>query len=271
MKINISIFFLFPILLIFFSNCTTDYFGFSESDEDMATSPHLNYKVAIAYCNKFNINGFSGILVAYYDWNQETFNKNKAQLYLQKVPYEFTYPPTNYIQIHSSYIANNQTVFKETPVSIKVVSNSTAEKSTLVTTIGHDLLKEMGDISIDKLIQTHHFVLTDMSGWHAITLSVFNVRNKPVKKAQAQVLIPPFEANPHTYLNTHNKEQLLFKLHPFANIDHASTNDQAFYEKGVDFCKESPIQFKIPPFKAQPITANPVDNIIDDLSLLPSF
>ena len=264
MKINVFIFFVFSTILIFSSNCTTDYFGFSEAD-----SPDFNPQVAMAYCNKFNINGFSGILVAYYDWNQKTFNKNKAQLYLQSVPYEFIYPPTNYIQVHSFYIANNQKKFNTTPVSMEVVRSATDEKSILVTTIGHDLLKEMGEISIDDLIKDYNLILRDVDGWQAITLSVFNAKNKPIKTAQ--VLIPPFEANPHTYLNAHNKERLLNQLHPFGNINHTDAKDQTFYEKGLDFCKESPIQFEVPSFETQPLTADPVNQFIEDLSLLPSF
>ena len=266
MRINLFIFLLF-IHLAFFSNCTTDYFGFSEDEE--GPPDYLRNPVALmAYCNKFNINGFNGFLVAYYDWNEEAFDKNKAQLYLANVPYEFTYPPTNYIQVHSFYIANNQKVFNKTPVSMDIFNDSSSERSVLVTTIGHDLLEDTGGISIDELIQTNSFVLRDMNGWHGITLSVFDVQNKPMKTAE--ILIPPFEANPNTFLNAHNEENRLFQLHPFVNISqNTNTTDQTFYEKGLDFCKESQVQFDIPAFETQSPAEDPVDKLIEDLSFLP--
>ena len=267
MKINFILFTLF-IPLVFFSNCTTDYFGFSSSEEGNNSQYLQNPTSAMAYCNKFDSNGFSGFLVAYYDWDKDAFNKNKARLYLEKVPYEFTYPPTNYIQVHSFYIANNKKTFNKIPVSMDVVQNSTSEKSILITTIGHDLLVDMGEIPIDQLIQKHSFILRDVNGWHGITLSVFDLKNKPIKIAQ--VLIPPFDANPNTFLNTHNRERLLSQLHPFSNISNTNTTDQSFYEKALDFCKESPAQFNVPPFKPQPVTSDPVvDKLIEELSFLP--
>ena len=268
MKINLFIFLLF-IPLAFFSNCTTDYFSFSESG-DGSYGDSQNSSAAMAYCNKFSINGFDGFLVAYYDWNEDIFDKNKAQLYLAAVPYEFTYPPTNYIQIHSFYIASNKKVFNKTPVSMDIFNDSSAERSTLVTTIGHDLLEDMRGISIDELIQDNSFILKDMDGWHGITLSVFNVQNKPVKTAE--VLIPPFEANPNTFLNAHNQEKRLFQLHPFVNISQSTnTTDQTFYEKGVDFCRESQVRFDIPAFEDHSSAGgDPVDKLIEDLSFLPN-
>ena len=265
MKINLLIFLLL-IPLAFFSNCTTDYFTFSESGEGL----YGDSQAAMAYCNKFSINGFSGFLVAYYDWNEETFDKNKAQLYLANVPYEFTYPHTNYIQVHSFHIASNKKVFNKTPVSMDIFNDSSAERSTLVTTIGHDLLEDMRGISIDELIRDNSFILKDMDGWHGITLSVFNVQNRPIKTAE--VLIPPFEANPNTFLNAHNQEKRLFQLHPFVNISqNTNTTDQTFYEKGVDFCRESQVRFDVPAFEDHSSAGeDPVDKLIEDLSFLPN-
>ena len=265
MKINLSILFLLPLLFISFSNCTTDYFNFSESGEKGSNTDYsFNSSEAMAYCNKFNAKGFNGVLVAYYDWDQDTFNTNKTQLYLWNVPNEFTYPPTNYIQLHAFYIANNKTVFNKPPLTMEIIKNSSSETSSLVTTIGHDLLEAMGDITIDELMQNYSFILEDMKGWQGVVLSVFDAQNKPMKTTQ--ILKPPFEANPHTYLDKHNREQLLFKLHPFEEIAYINKKDQTFYEKAVDFCDNVPIQFEVPAFETHNV--DPVDQLIESLSFL---
>ena len=268
-----KILFLLALILTLFPNCTTDYFGFSEDTASNNTAARS--LVPMVYCNKFNENGFNGILISYYDWDTEQFNTSKSQLYLWSVPSEFSHPPTNYIQMHSFSIANNKETYNSSPVTIEMTPDSSAlsEQNILVTTIGHDLLDDVGGISINELIKTHSFTLEDINGWHGVTLSVFNVHNKPIKTAQ--VLIPPFAANPHTYLNNNNQEQLLFKLHPFEKIAHIHKSDKVFYNKGLEFCEASPFPLEIPAFNSSSESANttedPVDGFTQDLSLLPDL
>ena len=272
MKTNIPVFFLLATLLVFFPNCTTDYFGLSsELDEETYTDSSFSSEIPMAYCNKFNKNGFKGILTAYYDAEQDTFNKNKAILYLWNIPDEFTYPPTNYIQVHSFTISNNRTAFNPTPTSMTItkIKGSNREQSSIITTLGHDLLEYLGDISIAELTKNYSFILKDMDGWHGISISVFNARNKPEKTIK--ILIPPFPANPHTYLEKNNQERLLFELHPFETISYNNDMDQVFYEKGVDFCKDSPVEFEIPGFTKSSTTTDPVEQLIEDLSFLPDL
>lgn len=266
MNTNIPVFFLLATFLVFFPNCTTDYFGFSElGEETNADSPYSD-QIPMAYCNKFNKNGFKGILTAYYDADQDTFHRNKARLYLWNIPDEFTYPPTNYIQVHAFNISNNKTVFKPTPTSMTLIKDSDYEESSIITTLGHDLLEYLGDVSIEELGQNYSFILKDINGWHGISISVFNARNKPEKTIK--VLIPPFPANPHTYMDRNNQERLLFALHPFEAISYNNDMDRVFYEKGVDFCKDSPVEFEIPDFTQSSAPTDPVNQLIEDLSFL---
>ena len=264
---NITIIFLLFISLTAFSNCTLDYFNLSNAThEEFSSSDSL--PSAMTYCNKFNINGFTGILTAWYDWDKETFDTNKAQLYLWSVPTEFTHPPTNYIQIHSFRIENNRKIFKESPVNIEVVKNSSNERRTSITTIGHDLLEDLG-LSIEELIQDNSFVLKDTEGWHGISISIFNVYNKPITKTQ--ILIPPFEANPHTYLEKQNQERMLHELHPFKKLASITHKDKIFYEKGRDFCKDSPAQFEVPFFSTGSTEdEDEIDRLLKDVSFIPS-
>ena len=261
---------LFILILVSFSNCTTDYFGFSEDAELSNSSTHS--MVPMTYCNKFNENGFTGIIISYYDWNTEKFNTNKSHLYLWNVPYEFTHPPTNYIQVHSFSIANNTENYNRSPITMRVTPDSSAhsEQAILVTTISHDLLDDIGGITINDLIKTHSFILEDLKGWHGITLSVFNAYNKPIKTTR--MLIPPFAANPHTYLNNNNQEQFLLKLHPFENMAHIHKTDKVFYDKGLEFCEAAPVPLEIPPFKGvETDTTDPVNEFINELSVLPDW
>lgn len=259
------------LILLSFPNCTTDYFGFSEDTEFNGSS--IRSLIPMAYCNRFNENGFNGIIISYYDWNTEEFNNNKAHLYLWSVPYEFTHPPTNYIQAHSFSIANNKETYNESPISMQVTPDSSSSfgQNILITTISHDLLEDVGGITIDELIKTHSFVLENLKGWQGITLSTFNVHNKPLKKAQ--VLIPPFAANPNTYLNNNNQEQRLLTLHPFEKMAHIHKTDRVFYDKGVEFCEDSPVPLEIPPFNGtnESTKTDPVNEFINELSLLPDL
>ena len=270
MKTNIPAFLLGGTLLIFFLSCTTDYFGFSEEDVGASSKEEWsNPLIPMAYCNKFNKEGFSGILTAYYDVDQGAFNKNKVRLYLYSVPDEWTYPPSNYIQVHAFSISNNRTVFNPTPISMILIKDSNNDRSSIITTLGHDLLEYLGDISIEELINSYSFLMKDINGWNGISLSVFNAKNKPIKTTK--VLIPPFPANPHTYLDENNKEQLLFKLHPFESISYNNDADQLFYQKGVEFCKDSPEEFEIPPWGGSSSHSDPIDQLMEDLSFLPGF
>lgn len=270
MKTNIPAFLLGATLLVFFLNCTTDYFGFSEEDVGENSKKELYDPLTpMAYCNKFNKEGFSGILTAYYDVDQDTFNQNKARLYLYSIPDEWTYPPTNYMQVHTFSISNNKTVFNPTPVSMIIIKDSNSESSSIITVLGHDLLEYLGNISIDELIKNYSFLLKDMNGWNGISLSIFNARNKPIKTTK--ILIPPFPANPHTYLDKNNQERLLFKLHPFESISYNNDTDQIFYEKGVEFCKDSPEDFEIPSFQRSSASPDPLDQLMEDLSFLPDL
>ena len=268
---NIQRFFLIlPVIVFSFFNCKADYFDFSSKLGGTAggsSSASRQEDTALIYCNKFNAQGFSGVLTAYYDPEKEGFNTNKAQLFLWNIPYEFEYPATNYIQVHAFYIANNKKVFKKNPVSMELVKSASSQKVSLVTTVGHDLLEDLGE-KANELIQNYHFILKDMDGWHGVTFSVFDKHNKPVKSLQA--LIPPFTAHPSAFFRKHNQERLLSELHPFKTISsgHEKENNKIFYDKGVDFCKDSPVKFDIPPLAEEPEEQDPLDQLIQDLSLI---
>ena len=264
-KINIYIYILNLIFFLFFPSCTVDFFDFST---DTTREGEADFTSPMVYCNKFNENEFKGVIVAYYDWDNDVFNKNKAQLYFWSVPDEFTYPPTNYIQIHLFSISNNVTNFDKKAVSFKMTGNST---SSLVTTISRELLEEMGDISVQDLIDDNKFILRNIGGWDGVSISVFDEQNKPVKTVQ--LLIPPFEANPHTFLNNSNREQRLLQLHPFAKIsDNSNNTDKIFYEKGIESCKSAPIDFEVPSFEeyqeARGANEDSIDDLLKDLSLI---
>ena len=267
-KIFIGLFALF----MSFSNCTTDYFGFSgPNSEELSSVLDFQPVAVMTYCNRFDKEGFRGTITAYYDHNQDEFDTNKARLYLRRVPSEFTYPPTNYIQMHPFYIANNKTVFKESPANIEVINNSTNDKLAIITTLGQDFINEKTNAkSINDFLRKYSLILEDMSVWQGVALSVFDGRNKPLKTAQ--VLIPPFEANPQTYLENQNNERRLTELHPFQQISHINANDKVFYEKGLDFCEDAPIEFEVPDFATHADSAgSSVDQLLEELSLLPEF
>lgn len=261
-KIHTYIFFLSLIFFLSFSSCTADFFDFS-TDTTGDGKGEMDFTDPMVYCNKFHENGFRGTITAYYDWDNDNFHTDKAQLYLWNVPDEFTYPPTNYIQIHLFSVSNNKKNFDKKPVSFEIVGSATA--SSLVTTISHELLEELGDISIQDLIDGNKFILRDIGGWHGVSLSIFDEQNKPVKTAQ--LLIPPFEANPHNFFNNNNREQRLLELHPFEKISSNPNNtDKVFYEKGIEFCKSVSIDFEVPSFEEQEASrADEADSSIDDL------
>jgi len=269
MKQIMAVFFLL-ITINFYSSCAIDYFGFSEEELD---SENVQFSEPMAYCNKFNTDGFKGIVTAHYDFDTDRFNTNVARLYLWNVPYEFAYPPINYIQVHSFNIRNNKEVFNKTPITMKIIAGAGSATLARLSTIGHDFLDEMNIDSIDDLIQTHSFILEDIAGWDGVNISIFGGDNKPIKVAQ--ILIPPFEANPNNYLERHNREKRLLRLHPFQkllDINDTGT-DQVFYDKARAFCENAPVRFEVPPYEEQFAKGGEVDivdQLIEDLSFLPS-
>ena len=258
---------IFPLFFIFYSACQLDYFSWSSSQVNSTVEDGLSQSATdnMVYCNKFDTKGFSGILTAYYDLEKDGFDNNKAQLYLWKVPAEFQYPPTNYIQLHLFRIEEGQETFHKSPVPIDLISKITGTSSYLIKALDHRLLDEQRSPSIDHFLNTYIFILKDIRGWQGLTLSVFNENNKPIKSAQ--VLLPPFPADPRVYLTRNNKERALQNLHPFANLSHTKETDRVFYEKGLDFCKGSPVNFDVPAFEKQGPAS--LDQLLDEFSFLP--
>ena len=258
---------IFPLFFLLYSACQLDYFSLSRSQVSSTVEDGLPQKAGDnqVYCNKFDTKGFSGILTAYYDLEKDAFNNNKAQLYLWKVPGEFKHPPTNYIQLHLFRIEEGREIFNKNPVNINLISKTKGTSSFLIKALDHRLLSEQASPSIDDFLNTYIFILEDTSGWQGLTLSVFNEKDKPIKVAQ--VLLPPFSADPRVYSARNNDEQLGLKLHPFGDLSQTNEPAKAFYEKGLDFCKGSPVSFDIPDFEEKG-PAN-LEQILDEFSFLP--
>ena len=193
-----------------------------------------------AYCNKFNLNGFNGIIVPHFEQNK--FNSNKARLFLWEAPYEFEYPKSNYIQFHSFYVKNNKEKYNSAPVSIELFDDQALRAEDVVTAISHDLLESL-DMPIGAFLQKYSFILQDIEGWQALSMSVFNSQNRPL--TTTKVLIPPFSAHPELFHTQNNQEQLLFQLHPFSKISKVNNNEIAFYEKAIDICNDAPIDLNL--------------------------
>ena len=258
------------LFFVFLSHCKVDHFSFSRRDDshELGTRPSYRETENLIYCNKFHTNGFQGILTAYYDLGAKDWDRNKAQLYLWKVPVEWTYPPTNYIQLYAFRIEDGREIFSPTPVNINLIINATKDTSLTITALDHHLLKEKGGLSIDKFLKSHVFILEDVGGWQGLALSVFNEENKSVKTAR--VLLPPFPAEPQVYLRKNNNEKLLLKQHPFGNLFHAEEEAHTFYKKGLDFCKKVSLDFEVPTFSESSGPAN-LDQLIDEFSFLPDW
>ena len=255
------------LFLFIFCGCTLDYFGFSGGGKGEGSSQSFSHtpNVGMVYCNRFSINDFRGMITAYYDKEQKSFNTNKAQLFLWKTPYEFVYPKTNYIQVHSFTTSQNVKTFKPTPVRMEIINKSALSRYTYATVIGHELIEQSKNESLDEFVKQYSFVLEDLKGWEGITLSVFDVRDRPVKTAS--ILIPPFPANPQTYLGTYAGEQSLLELHPFHNLLHSpKVSDRTFYEKGKAWCQSQSVEFEVPSLPDYLLNDTSVDSLLEELA-----
>ena len=253
---------------VLFTACSAQHLNLSLDSTAPVQIDHTQ-----AYCNKFNLNGFNGIITSYFDPVQNKLNTNKAKLFLWEAPYEFKYPKSNYIQFHSFYVKNNREEYNSSPVSIELFNDQTLRVKDVVTAIGHELLEDL-DLPIDAFLQTYSFILQDIEGWQGLSMSVFNSKNKPL--ATTKVLIPPFSAHPDLFLTQNNQEQLLFKLHPFSKISNVNNNEMAFYEKAIDICNDAPVDL---PFINDVLTktgasgggggsGDPLQELMQDLSFL---
>ncbi len=226
------------IFLLFFIACSAQHMNLSlDSTVPMWTDQTQ------AYCNKFNLNGFNGMITSYFDTEENKFNPNKARLFLLEIPYEFNYPDSNYIQLHSFYVKNNREEYNSSPVSIELFNDQAFRVKDVVTAIGHDLLEDL-DQPIEAFLQTYSFILQDVDGWQGLSLSVFDSMNKPL--ATTKVLIPPFSAHPDLFFTQNHSERLLFELHPFSKISNVNNNEMAFYEKAIDICDNAPVDLDMP-------------------------
>ena len=259
------------ILLIFFTACSAQHLNLSL---DSASTVSMD-QAQQAYCNRFNLNGFNGIIVSSFNTVEDKFNPNKARLFLWEIPHQFTYPRSNYIQFHPFYVKNNKEEYNSSPVSVELFNNQSFKVEEVVTAIGHNLLEDL-DQSIDTFLQTYSFVLQDIEGWQAVSMSVFDSRNKPL--ATTKVLIPPFSAHPDLFFNQINQERLLFQLHPFSKISAVNNNEMAFYDKAIDICSSAPVDLNIPKLdNHQPnrnsnrnrynASVNPLESLLEDLSV----
>lgn len=263
--------FIFYLCIVLLFSCTAEHFNLSTLDDGTVSKQNTiykqNYLESMVYCNKFSVKGFSGILVTKYNQETQKFDNNTSRLILFTVPDEFIYPITNYIQIHAFNIVNNRVTFHDTPIEMQIIGKDNYPTPHSVTSIGHDILKSIqhNNASIDTLIQNYDFMLHNLDGWQGISLSVFSARNIPIKSAK--ILIPPFESNPHTYMDRHHKQEVLSKLHPMWDFAHMYTKDEFFYNKTTEYCSHVPIDFEIPPFKQK--MANPNSNLINNLFSAP--
>ena len=258
---------------LFLCACTGDYLTFSlDGDRGPAFSTRQ------AYCNKFNINGFTGLLTSYFDWSEKNINENKAVMYLRTVPSDFNFPLSNYIQVHSFYIKNNREEYNSAPVTMEVLDKTTSVSVQTVTSIGHDLLSHVNQ-TVDKFIEQNYFILHDVEGWQGMSLSVFDsVSNKPLDGKSTKILIPPFSADPQEFFRETNKERLLFRLHPFAQISEAGgTTRHDFYSKAKDDCQGAYLPLDTL-FKEKAVTNNgtkdpskPFQELMRNVSSLPDL
>ena len=246
-----------------------DHFGFSTDADssDSAIEQSTSTKDPLTYCNKFDQNGFRGLLTVHYDVNQDRLTKNASWLHLWDIPYEVQ-QEGNFAQFHRFRISDNKEVFHAAPIEADVVKHSNSDTVTIITTINTTLLSDMGGITIDQLLSRHSFLLKDTAGWHGMSLSVFNTQNKPIKTVK--VLIPPFESNPKTYVANNDHESLLLKLHPFGELSLSNeNNDKTFYEKSLDNCQDSPAPLKLPDLDDFDFNQKPTDDIeLPDLTSL---
>lgn len=250
------------------ASCTLDHFDFStDADSSDSTEQATPKKAPIAYCNKFDHNGFRGLLTVHYDVNQDRLTKNATWLHLWDIPYEVE-QTGNFAQFHRFRISDNKEVFHESPLEADVIKHSNFTQVIIITTINTTLLSDLGGITMDQLLNRYSFLLKDTAGWHGIALSVFNPQNKPIKTVK--VLVPPFESNPKTYVANNDHESLLLKLHPFGELSLSNENDdRTFYEKALDNCQDSPIPLQLPDldeFDFNKETTAPID--LPDLNAL---
>ena len=268
------------IFLLFFTACSAQHLNLS-----LDSTVPVGIDQTQAYCNKFNLNGFNGMITSYFDTKEKRFNPNKARLFLLEIPYGFNYPDSNYIQLHSFYVRNNREEYNESPVSIELFNDQALRVEDVITAISHALLEDL-DMSVDEFLQTYSFILQDVDGWQGLSMSVFNSINRPLEKVTtkeketvtAKVLIPPFSAHPDLFFTQNHNERLLFKLHPFSKISNVNNNEMAFYEKAVDICNDAPVDLNMPLEKNtqsskrsesySSTTDDPLQQLLQDLPVL---
>ena len=188
------------------------------------------------FCNPFKENGFEGVLAVSTPNQNVQISSDSVVLQLDNIPDLFETDRESYIQLRSINYTNNKKTISESPLDMEYYNHRNNVTSLHDNYIDYQIIQN-SDLSIDQFFSDYTFIIQDIGGWQSILIGLFNVSDNIV--AETQILIPPFEVNPHTYQKNNSDSPKLYQLHPFFNLIAVSQPEDTtlFLSKGQKACR----------------------------------
>lgn len=194
-------------------------------------------------CNSFNQNGFEGVLSVD---NLVEINKNidvgystqASVLKLVNIPTYFYNDRSSYIQIHQIKYEKNLPILDENSIPILYFNDRSSVTPIRKTVIDHISISETNTLDIRDFLHKYKFILNDTSGWDALNIGIYNSIDKPIREHQFQILIPPFDSDPHLFEEKQSANPALVLLHPFIEFLDDDHSSDFFLERSQRSCDQ---------------------------------
>ena len=191
-------------------------------------------------CNSFNRNGFEGILsvdnLAGNNRNRNSYNTQSSVVKFINIPTYFYNDRSSYIQIHQIRYERNRPIPDRSSLPILYFNDRSNVTLTRKTVIDHISISETNARDIRDFLYNYKFILNDTSGWDALNIGIYNSIDKPIREHQVQILIPPFDSDPHTFRENKRASPSLVLLHPFSEFLDDGHSSDFFLERSQRSC-----------------------------------
>lgn len=207
----------------------------------------------LAECNQIGANSFGlgGVVSSYFDQSTHNYRDDLGRIYLKQVPADIATISTKYLQIFRWQLntTTGQPVYQTTPLSLTFILRSTGQVLNYATPVS-----TLSLATITNAITTYglgaygvnasnffQFVVLIANGLslsdNAYQISYFDsVTSTTTPIATANILMPPFYANPAKYQQYH-PYSALYSLHPFNGMG-TGLPESTYVNASLGYCQE---------------------------------
>lgn len=188
----------------------------------------------LSKCAPFDKNEFKGSLDAVFS---KRYQIDLWILYLYKLPIEATESENSYIQLRGiNYFNNRAPEISSSPLTFNIYNPRTEHYSSVgLELLDEDVVSEYTDEnSLYDFFREYRLEIPNAAGFDSLYIGVFDQYDQPVQSVQ--VLVPPYEANPYTFLDKASSKGQLVGLHPLQSSlgTKAQSHDEDVFIKSIN-------------------------------------